>query len=143
MGKTRPLPLTMWPAVELRGAGGGLATRPDATLRLAAPDLLPADDFEARLAEIDGARFEGGVVRGGRVVTAPRPPPSPRKPSSAPPPAPPRRAREPARNKLPSYPALKLEIPAMYYDDTNDDELVSRFRTGPFARLRALIARLF
>ena len=91
-GKTRPLPLTVWPAVSLADARTG-----------AAPE-----------------------------------------PRSSPPPLPPRRpVRETARGKLPSYPALKLEIPSMYCDDANDDDLVSSFRTGPLARLRALLARLF
>lgn len=133
MGKTRPLPLTAWPAVELRSVPA--APRPDATLRLGQADILAADPFEARLVEVDGARFEGGIARGARVISAPRP-----RPAAAPPPPPPRRRREPARGKLPSYPALKIEIPPSYYDD---EALVSSFRTGLLARIVALLGRLF
>ncbi len=118
MGKTRPVPLSPWPTVET----GRLAARADATVHLGTLDILPADPFEARLAEVDGARFGAAVVRGGRVVASPlRAPPPPATPRAEPSPSTPFAAAVAARD---------------------DRELVSSFRTGPLARLFGWLARL-
>ena len=143
MGKTRPLPLTAWPVQR------AAMPRQDATVHLGALDLVPADAFEARLAEIDGARYGSARVRGGRVVAASRPP-SPA-PARRPPPPPP-----PAPRAKPAAPSFDVQVPAgpsahpsfsgpawaPLSTSPLDDDLVTSFRTGPFARLWAWLARL-
>ena len=113
----------------------------DSTALLNLNDLLPADDFEQALVEVDGVSFGHGRVRGGRVVDV-----SPPRRSSVPPPTPPRRSlfEDIPRQSTPSLAPIMSPVSTFSLAPIGaSDPLLDEIRAGFFTRVFAAIRRLF
>jgi hypothetical protein len=112
-------------------------------MELRVSDVLPADEYDALLAEVDGERFGGAYVRGGRVERDPVPPPPAAADRADATPRWVRPASRPAARPVDLFePSVVLAPELGAPSPWSDAETLRSFRTDPLSRLIAALRRL-